>query len=102
MGEQLPGSIRVMVRIRAMLVRIDMGTDQPQLSVQHAHVRLADGNLAIANRLDLGTGQNDAGFQRVADFIVMERASVLRDDPVSSRRLLIGRATSLLCHVPKY
>lgn len=99
--QELAGAVRVMVRIGAMGVRADVCADQPQLTVGDAHVRLTDGNLALANRLDLRSGQHDSCLERVAYRIVMECAPVLGHDPVSTGSILT-RGASLLRHAAKY
>ena len=58
----------------------DVGVEQPQLAAHLAGMRLADRGPALAQRLDLGAAEHEAGLDAVLDRVVVEGAPVLRDD----------------------
>ena len=69
----------------------NVGVDQPDLAVLGIRVGLRDRGLAVANRLDLGAGQRNAGLNRVLDRIVESGLSVFGDN--------LDRALVLIGHI---
>src|SRR5437879_5109123 len=63
-----------------MLVDRDMGVLQPDLTIADDGVGTAQVDLAITNRLDLGSHQRDARLNRALNGIVMVRLPVDRYD----------------------
>ena len=53
--------------------------DQPGLAFLDARVGLSQARLAGSDRLDLGSGQHDAGLERILDRVVVAGFSVLGD-----------------------
>jgi len=71
----------------------DMGLKEPQLTVFHATVTVADLSLAFSQALDFGATENEATFERSQDLVVVASSAIGRDDTVavaarSSRRPL--------------
>ena len=68
-----------MVVAVALLERRDVGADQPGLVALDPGVGIGELDLAGADRLDLGAGQDDPGLERFLDAELMSRSSIERD-----------------------
>ncbi len=68
--EQFAPPPRLMVEPVGLQILRQMRVDQPEFAALDGGVALGDVRLAAAQRLDLGAGQHDAGFQRLKDFVV--------------------------------
>ena len=65
--QQLPLALGLVVVAVALLERGDVGADQPGLVAFDARVRVRQVDLAGADGLDLGAGQDETGLERVLD-----------------------------------
>jgi hypothetical protein len=65
--EQLPLALGLVVVPVGLLERSDVGADQPGLVALDARVGIRQVDLAGADGLDLGAGQDDTGLERVLD-----------------------------------
>ena len=63
----------------SLLVGRDVRADQEQLAAAGDGVGLADVAAAVAQRLDLGSGQREAGLDPFEDMKVVPRLAVLGD-----------------------
>src|ERR1044072_238360 len=77
--QQLSCPRRIVVDVPAALVRRDMQVQQEDLAVPYYPIRVRDVRFSLAKRLDFGSGENDPGFPRVDDGVVMASLPVLRD-----------------------
>src|SRR4051794_26732333 len=80
MQQQLARPLRLVIEAVGLQIFRDVGVDQPDLAALGIGVGFRDRGLAVADRLDLGAGQRDAGLDRVVDRIVEPRLAILRDD----------------------
>jgi hypothetical protein len=65
------------------LVRRDVHTIEPHLTVENAGERLCDLGVPFAERLDLAAAEHDARLEGVDDVVVAVRAAVTRDEFVA-------------------
>ena len=72
-----------------LLERRDVGADEPGLAALDARVGVGQVDLAGADRLDLGAGQDDAGLERVVDREVVAGSSVEGDGRSSRMEWLL-------------
>ena len=68
-----------------LLERRDVGPDQPRLALLDPGVGIGEVDLARPDRLDLGSGQDDAGLERLVDRELVARSPV-EGDVFSSAR----------------
>ncbi|HEX5014065.1 MAG TPA: hypothetical protein VFV72_07865 [Candidatus Limnocylindrales bacterium] len=90
--EQFPDPLRLVVVAIALLERRDMGTDQPRLVALDARVGVGEVDLAGADGLDLGTGQDEAGLERLLDRELVPRPAIERDGVLGNEGLLPDQA----------
>src|SRR5262249_46835184 len=57
-------------------VRADVAADEERLAAAHAHVRVGEIRLALANRLHLGAQQLDAGLDGLFDVVFEARGAI--------------------------
>jgi hypothetical protein len=69
----------------ALLIRRDVGADEPCLPVLDARVRLGKVGAAGADGLDLGPGQHQARLERLLDGVVVARTAVEGDSVLRHR-----------------
>ena len=75
-----------------LLVRRDVGINQPKLTLRHRRVAVGDIGLADPQRFDFGSSKNDPALNIGFDRKIVPRPPVFGDDFVV--RVLIG----FLCH----
>ena len=68
----------------------DVAVDQPQLGAFDGGVAFGDVGLALAQRLDLGAFQHDAGLEVVLDEVVVAGLAVLGRDAAARALLFRG------------
>src|ERR1700710_61123 len=81
-----------MVEAVGLQVFRNVGVDQPYLAALGIRVGFRDRGLAVADRLDLGAGQRDAGLDRVLDRIIEACFSIFSDD-LDGAFILVGHVT---------
>jgi hypothetical protein len=69
--QQFAVAARHVIHPVAALPGRDVRPDQPRLAPLDARVRLGKVHLAGADRLDLGAGQDETGFDRVFDRVLV-------------------------------
>ena len=77
--EQLPLPLGLVVVTVGLLERSDVGADQPGLVALDARVRIGEVDLAGADGLDLGAGQDEAGLECVLDAELVPGATIEGD-----------------------
>ena len=82
--EQLALASRLVVLAVPLRVGLDRRVDEPQLAVALGRVRVAQHDLAVAQRLDLGAHQHEAGLDPLEDLELVPRAAV-GDDRMLAR-----------------
>src|SRR5262249_28085363 len=85
---------RVRVLARALLVGRHVDVLEPGLALAHAREAVDQGDLAGADRLDLGPGQDDASLDRLVDEVVVESAAAGRADPNPARARVPGHRSA--------
>ena len=60
-------------------VLVDVRADQPDFAVSEVGVSLAESDASVAQRLNLGSGQLQAGLVAVEQVVVVPRTAVVRD-----------------------
>ena len=68
-----------------------MELEEPELAVVHPGVGLAELGLALAERLDLGALEDDAGLEGLEEFVLPTGAPVGGDGAVATAVLAGGR-----------
>src|SRR5664280_2319326 len=89
MEEQLPGALRLVVEAVAPGERRDVGADKPGLAALDPRVGLLETDVARPDRLDLRSGQDQAGLERVLDGVVVAGLAVEGDGRFAHRRRLL-------------
>ena len=69
-----------MVEAIALFVRADMGADQEEFLVFDFRIRIRQVGSSAPERLDLGAGEDDSGFESFMDMIIVPRSTVFGDD----------------------
>ena len=69
----------IVIDIAAMAVGIDVDVEQPHLALLDARKAVAQVGLALADPLDLGAEQRDAGLEGFEDVVVVKRLAVVGD-----------------------
>ena len=69
-----------MVEAVGLQVFGDVGVEEEHLLARRAGIGLADGRLALAQRLHLRAGERDAGLVGLDDLVVEPRLAVVGDD----------------------
>jgi len=82
--KQFAGAQRGVIEDVAVVVGSDMGIQQPQLAILDQPVGVFEIGGSRANRLDLGTGQGDAGLK------FFQQEIVVGSDPINSGVSLSG------------
>jgi hypothetical protein len=77
--EQLANPLGLVVVAIGLFERRDMGADQPRLVAFDARVGIGQVDLAGADRLDLGAGQDEAGLERLLDRELIPRPPIQGD-----------------------
>src|SRR5918994_4156967 len=101
MNEELARAVSLVIGAIAMAVGRHVGANQPQLTILEARVGFGDGRFPVADRLDLGAGQDDARLDRLENVKIVEGAPVAGDDAVATATVVSGdgvRGRSLGCH----
>ena len=84
--EQLPLALGLVVVAVALLERSDVGADQPRFVALDARVGIRQVDLAGADGLDLGAGQDETGLERVLDAELVPRPTVQGDGVLGNLR----------------
>jgi hypothetical protein len=85
--EQLALATGLMVHPVAVAVFGDMTVDQPHLFFVQGRIAFGDRALALAKRLDLGSGENDPRLELILNEIIVTRAPVFGNDLALVERL---------------
>ena len=88
--QQLAVAIGDVVRDVALGVLGDRGADEPHLAVAHVGERLAELDVARAQRLHLGAAEHDPRLDALEQLVVVPRAAVLGDQLRSGGSLGTG------------
>jgi hypothetical protein len=88
--EQLPLALGLVVVAVALLERRDVGADQPRLVALDPRVGVRQVDLAGADRLDLGAGQDEAGLDDLLDRELVSRSPIERDGLLGNVRAPSG------------
>src|SRR5438445_3988169 len=83
--EELPRPGRIVVRTVALVVRLDLGADEPRVAVADLGVGLAERGAAVAEGLDLGAAEDEAGLDPVHPLLVVARTTVVDDQLLALR-----------------
>src|SRR5581483_7092823 len=81
--EELAVARRGVVRDVALLVRGDVGPDEPGLAVADVGVRLVQSDPAVAEGLDLRSRQLKPGLETLEQLVVVPRAAILGEQLLS-------------------
>ena len=76
MEQELPVAIGVVVLGRSLLVGRDVGADEPELAVANVREGALDLGAALAERLHLRPGQDQAGFDALEQVVLVARLPV--------------------------
>lgn len=81
MNQQLTSPFRLVIHQVGLRVLVNVGTDEPQLSITNARIRFFDRNLRIADTLNFTANQRDSAFQFVNDVVLVSRLAIGTDMP---------------------
>src|SRR5438552_2723606 len=104
--QQFPFTLCLVIATVTPLIGTDVDVDQEGFALTEAHIALAQVGAALAQRLDLGADQLNAGLDRLQDEIVMEGDAVGRDRGVfvglllSHQRRPRAQAAALMTRPP--
>ena len=84
MGQELARPVGIMVCMSAECIGRDMRSDKPEFVVVDAHVCFGNRHMPGAERFDLSAREDDAGFDRVENVIVVQRPPVGNHDTVGA------------------
>ena len=90
--QQLTAAARLVIEAVCLQIFRQIGIDQPHLAALIRGVGFGDIGLALAQRLDLGAGQNQTGLVGIDDLVVEAGLAVFRDN------LLDHALAALGCH----
>src|SRR5688572_4803105 len=88
MQQQLAVALRIVVRIGAVAVRIDVASEQPDFIVPHRRVGILERHLGITERFHLGAAEHEPGFERLEDLVVVTRLAIRGDRPIARLAVL--------------
>ena len=77
--QELALAVRVHVPDPSVGVRVDVDAVEPHLVAAHEAEGVRDLAGALAEALDLGSGENQAGLERLVDEVLVTGGSVARD-----------------------
>jgi hypothetical protein len=77
--QQLPATLGIVIEVAAMTVGIYVYVVEPDVCALHARKAVAEVGPALADALDLGAEQRNAGFERFEDVVVVKRLAVVGD-----------------------
>ena len=67
----------------ALVVDRDVGADEPGLPIPHVRVGLLERGAAVPERLDLRSGQHEAGLHAIEKVVIVPRPAVVDDQMLS-------------------
>jgi hypothetical protein len=79
MQEKFALPSRLVIRIATMAIGIDVDVVNPHLSIVDTGKAVSQVDASFADRLDFGSDQLNAGFERLEDVIVVKRLAILGD-----------------------